>query len=100
MFVFAVRGLVPSFFLTASDAASAKAALSMLLSYSYLANAMIELARLALALIGPCLIAKIVISSGLVEQKTVFVTYVEPVNDFLQRYGWSLAWLLLALIGL
>jgi PAT family beta-lactamase induction signal transducer AmpG len=100
MFVFAVSGFVASFYLTASDAVSAKAALSTLIANSYLANAMIELARLALALIVAGLIAKIVISSGLVQQKTVFVTYVEPVNDFFQRYGWSLAWLLLALIGL
>jgi PAT family beta-lactamase induction signal transducer AmpG len=100
MFVFAVSGFVASFYLTASDAVSAKAALSTLIANSYLANAMIELARLALALIVAGLIAKIVIASGLVKQKTVFVTYVEPVNDFFQRYGWSLAWLLLALIGL
>jgi PAT family beta-lactamase induction signal transducer AmpG len=100
MFVFAVSGFVASFYLTASDAVSAKAALSTLIANSYLANAMIELARLALALIVAGLIAKIVISSGLVQQKKVFVTYVEPVNDFFQRYGWSLAWLLLALIGL
>jgi PAT family beta-lactamase induction signal transducer AmpG len=100
MFVFAVSGFVASFYLTASDAVSAKAALSTLIANSYLANTMIELARLALALIVAGLIAKIVISSGLVQQKTVFVTYVEPVNDFFQRYGWSLAWLLLALIGL
>jgi len=100
IFVFAVSGFVASFYLTASDAVSAKAALSTLIANSYLANAMIELARLALALIVAGLIAKIVISSGLVQQKKVFVTYVEPVNDFFQRYGWSLAWLLLALIGL
>ena len=100
MFVFAVSGFVASFYLTASDAVSAKAALSSLIANSYLANAMIELARLALALIVAGLIAKIVIASGLVQQKKVFVTYIEPVNDFFQRYGWSLAWLLLALIGL
>jgi PAT family beta-lactamase induction signal transducer AmpG len=100
MFIFAVSGFVASFYLTASDAVSAKAALSTLIANSYLASAMIELARLALALIVAGLIAKIVIASGLVQQKTVFVTYVEPVNDFFQRYGWSLAWLLLALIGL
>ena len=100
LFIFAVSGFVASFYLTASDSESAKAALSALIANSYLANAMIELARLALALIIAGLIAKVVISSGLVQQKTVFVTYVEPVNDFFQRYGWSLAWLLLALIGL
>jgi PAT family beta-lactamase induction signal transducer AmpG len=100
LFIFAVSGFVASFYLTASDAVSAKAALSTLIANSYLAGAVIELARLALALIVAGLIAKIVIASGLVQQKTILVTYVEPVNDFFQRYGWSLAWLLLALIGL
>ena len=100
MFIFAVSGFVVSFYLTASDAVSAKAVLSTLIANSYLAGAVIELARLALALIVAGFIAKIVIASGLVQQKTVLITYVEPVNDFFQRYGWSLAWLLLALIGL
>ena len=100
LFIFAVSGFVASFYVTASDAVSAKAALSMLIANSYLAAAVVELARLALALIVAGFIAKVVIASGLVQQKTVLATYVKPVNDFLQRYGWSLAWLLLALIGL
>jgi PAT family beta-lactamase induction signal transducer AmpG len=100
LFIFAVSGFVASFYLTASDAVSAKAALSMLIANGYLANAVIELTRLALALIVAGLIAKLVIASGLVQQKTILVTYVEPVNDFFQRYGWSFAWVLLALIGL
>jgi PAT family beta-lactamase induction signal transducer AmpG len=100
MFVFAVSGFVASFYLTASDAVLVKAALGALIANSYLASVLIELARLALALIVAGFIAKIIIASGLVQQKTVLSTYVEPVNDFFQRYGWSLAWLLLALIGL
>ena len=100
LFIFAVSGFVASFYVTASDAVSAKAALSMLIANSYLAAAVVELARLALALIVAGFIAKVVIASGLVQQKTVLATYVKPVNDFFQRYGWSLAWLLLALIGL
>jgi PAT family beta-lactamase induction signal transducer AmpG len=100
MFVFAVSGFVASFYLTASDAVLVKAALGELIANSYLAGVVIELARLALALIVAGFIAKIIIASGLVQQKTVLSTYVEPVNDFFQRYGWSLAWLLLALIGL
>jgi PAT family beta-lactamase induction signal transducer AmpG len=34
------------------------------------------------------------VKSALVEQ-----TYLAPVRDFFQRYGWSMAWILLALIG-
>ena len=100
LFIFAVSGFVASFYLTASDAVSAKAALSTLIANSYLAGAVIEFARLVLGLIVAGIIAKIVIASGLVQQKAILITYVEPVNDFFQRYGWSLAWLLLALIGL
>lgn len=100
LFIFAVIGFVASFYLTASDAVSVKVALSSLIANSYLAGVVVELARLVLALIVAGLIAKIVITSGLVQQKAILVTYVEPVNDFFQRYGWSLAWLLLALIGL
>jgi len=36
----------------------------------------------------------------LVKQELIVESYVDPVRDFFQRYGWSLAWLLLALIGL
>jgi PAT family beta-lactamase induction signal transducer AmpG len=55
---------------------------------------------MALALTIAGVIAKTVTLSGIVQQQMVEQTYIAPVKDFFQRYGWSLAWLLLALIGL
>ena len=39
------------------------------------------------------------VKSGLVDYALVEQTYLMPVRDFFNRYGWSLAWILLALIG-
>lgn len=60
----------------------------------------IEICRLAVALIVAVIIAKFVILSGIIKQQMVEQTYIAPVKDFFRRYGLSLAWLLLALIGL
>ena len=43
--------------------------------------------------------AVVLVKSGLVEYRLVEQTYLIPVRDFFDRYGWSLAWILLALIG-
>ena len=42
----------------------------------------------------------LLVKAGLVRYSMVENTYLMPVRDFFSRYGWSLAWILLALIGL
>lgn len=100
VFVLSVVGFVASFYYSAELAQAAKSSLTTLLENKNLSGFVVELCRLVLALTVAGIIAKIVILLGVVQQQMVEQTYIAPVKDFFQRYGWSLAWLLLALIGL
>tara|TARA_R110002050_G_scaffold268113_1_gene410052 strand:- start:107856 stop:109418 length:1563 start_codon:yes stop_codon:yes gene_type:complete len=100
LFVMAALGFVASFYFSADIALEMKLALSAVLGNANFAAFMIELVRLAVALLAAAAVTKSMILSGLIEQDLVKNTYVEPVKDFFQRYGVALAWLLLALIGL
>lgn len=100
LFVLAVAGFVASFYFSSDLAQTIKATLTNIISNKHLAGFIIELSRLALALLVAFMVAKFVIQSGVIKQDLVEQTYIVPVRDFFQRYGWSLAWLLLALIGL
>jgi PAT family beta-lactamase induction signal transducer AmpG len=100
LFVLAVAGFVASFYFSSDLAQTIKATLTNIVSNKHLAGFIIELSRLALALLVAFFVAKFVIQSGVIKQNIVEETYIVPVRDFFQRYGWSLAWLLLALIGL
>ena len=99
-FIISVSGFVACFSYTSELAENAKSILSNIVLNKHLAGFMVELCRLALALFIAGIIGKFVILSGIVKQKTVKQTYLAPIQDFFQRYGYSLAWLLLALIGL
>jgi len=100
LFVMAALGFVASFYFSADIASDMKRALSVFLGNASFAAFIIELARLAVALLAAAAVTKCMILSGLIEQDLVRNTYIEPVKDFFQRYGVALAWLLLALIGL
>jgi PAT family beta-lactamase induction signal transducer AmpG len=66
----------------------------------YAAAFLMEGLRLSLAVAVAWLLAVLLVGSGLVARETVERTYLRPIRDFFERYGASLAWLLLALIGL
>jgi PAT family beta-lactamase induction signal transducer AmpG len=100
VFIAAVAGFVFTFSYSADIAHMAKTALMPVVTNEFLASFIIELLRLAFALIIATVIAKLVILTGIVQQEVVEATYIEPIKDFFERYGWSLAWLLLALVGL
>ena len=100
LFILAAAGFIASFYFSSNFSQTIQAALTGIVSNKYLAGFIIELIRLILALGVAFMIAKFVIKSGVINQNIVQQTYVVPVKDFFQRYGWSLAWLLLALIGL
>ncbi|OUR71770.1 MFS transporter [Methylophaga sp. 41_12_T18] len=100
LFVLAVAAFVSSFYVSSEIATVAKSALTSMVANASLAGVLVELLRLAFALMMAAAVAKLVVYSGLVQGKQVIDTYIEPVHDFFQRYGWSLAWLLLALVGL
>jgi len=100
LFTLSVVGFVACFAYSAELALSVKAYLTHLFANNALASFIVECCRLACALLVATGIAKLVITSGIIKQQVVAATYIEPVKDFFQRYGWSLAWLLLALVGL
>ena len=100
LFIITVSGFIGCFYYTSNYAQLSTTSLSTLLANKNLASFIIELCRLSLALLSAGITAKIVISTGLIQQQILEKTYLEPVKDFFHRFGWSLAWLLLALIGL
>ncbi|WP_297809782.1 MFS transporter [uncultured Methylophaga sp.] len=65
-----------------------------------LASVLIEMLRFILATLVAVLLAKLCLGFDWVNRDLLARSYVEPVQDFFRRYGWSLAWLLLALVGL
>ena len=100
LFVLAVIGFIATFYFSADIVAAAKASLTELFANSSLASFVIETLRLGAAVITAGVVAKVAVLAGLVNQSIVNETYIEPINDFFKRYGMTLAWLLLALIGL
>ena len=61
---------------------------------------LVEASRLVLAALSAWLVAMLLVRPGLVDYRLVEHGYLLPIRDFFARYGWSLAWILLALIGL
>ncbi|MEE9309985.1 MAG: MFS transporter [Cocleimonas sp.] len=100
LFVLAVAGFVATFYYSADIAKSVKSTLTELFSNKHLAGFLVQIIRLATALAVAGSIAIALTLLGIVNNKMVVTTYVAPVKDFFSRYGITLAWLLLALIGL
>ncbi|MDC1286504.1 MFS transporter [Gammaproteobacteria bacterium] len=65
----------------------------------YLSAFLVEMLRFILASTVAWLVAMTLVRSGVVNYSLVERSYLAPVRDFFGRYGWSLAWILLALIG-
>lgn len=99
-FTLAITGFIATFYLTASWADATRVQWLSVVNNTPLVATSIELIRLVLATLVAVTIGKLLIWSGLVQQKTLHRSYVEPVQDFFRRYGLSMALLLLALIGL
>jgi PAT family beta-lactamase induction signal transducer AmpG len=100
LFVVAVLGFIATFYYSVDIAKEVKKALTETFSNKHLAGFLVQIIRLFLALAVAGLLATVLVKTGLVNKKMVASTYVEPVKDFFSRYGMTLAWLLLALIGL
>ncbi len=100
LFAVAVAGFVGVYILSSNVAAAVKSWLAVALGNQILAATMIEACRLASALLIAWLLAAFLVRVRLVRYEMVDRTYITPIRDFFQRYGWSFAWLLLALIGL
>lgn len=100
LFTLAVISFISVYFFSSNIAANAKTHLASLLANKPLASVLIEFFRLIFGLIAASLVAQILISRHIISSSLVSKSYIEPIKDFFQRYGCSLAWLLLALVGL
>jgi PAT family beta-lactamase induction signal transducer AmpG len=100
MFFIAAAGFVASFYFSSDIAKSAKSVLSEIFANKYLAGFLIECLRLATAVGVGWIIVLGLIKTEFVRDEMVERSYLLPVRDFFQRYGLTLAWLLLALVGL
>ena len=100
LFAFAVGGLIGTYNLSSEIAAVWKTQLTDLVANRILSVVVVESMRLSMALLAAWLMAYLLVKFGLVRYSMVEKTYLAPIRDFFSRYGWSLAWILLALIGL
>ena len=99
LFVVAIGGFVAVFFFSGDITGGIKTSLGSMLANPFLAAFLVETLRLALALLIMWLLALVLVKSGIVGYPMVERTYLMPIRDFFKRYGWSFAWILLALIG-
>lgn len=90
---------VSFFFVSGGVATQIKSALGQSGSIALVVAFLIETVHLAAALLVAWVAAMLLVKIGLVEYSLVDQTYLMPIRDFFARYGWSLAWILLALIG-
>ena len=100
MFAIAVTGFIGCFYLSSDIAGSIRVALTESLGNRHLAGFLIEFLRLAVAVCIAWTLVVVLVKSGVVRSEAVKRSYMRPVQDFFQRYGSALAWLLLALVGL
>jgi len=100
LFAIAVAGLIGTYYFSGEVASVWKTQLTVLVANPNLAAFFVESVRLSLALLIAWLLAVFLVKVHFVRYSMVDNTYLMPVRDFFSRYGWSLAWILLALIGL
>jgi len=100
VFLLAASVFIACFFFTADTAAFYKDFLKRIFFNQYLAGFLIELARFFIAVSGALLTAYLLGMSRIVNREMIDDTYIAPARDFFQRYGGSLAVLILLLIGL
>ena len=99
LFFVVVASFITVFYISGELTQTAKLNLSGLFGNNNLSSFLVELGRLSLALTIAGIVAKLFVSLGIVQQQQVSQTYIAPVKDFFDRYGLSLAFLLLALVG-
>ena len=100
MFVIAVAGFIGCFYLTSDIVGSAGVDLTEFRGSRHLAGFLLEFLRLAVALGIAWVLVVILVKTGVVRGEMVERSYLLPVGDFFDRYGSTLGWLLLALVGL
>lgn len=99
LFLMVAGSFVAAFWLSAGWASSMKTTLGEVLGNRPLAGILIEAIRLTLAVSLAALLARILLWTGWVNRNLVRSTWIEPVQEFFQRYSLRTALLLLLLVG-
>ena len=99
-FVVAVSGFIAVFATSIDLAVYLKQLLATFLNNAAFAAIVIESCRLAMGFMVAIVLARWCLRFEWINADLLKRSYVAPIQDFFQRYGWSLAWLLLALVGL
>lgn len=100
LFVCALLGFIGVFYFSTEVAEKLKKELTEVFSNKHIASFIIQSIRLFTALAMAAVISIIFVKVAIVKKQMVKETYLEPVKDFFERYGYSLALLILALVGL
>ena len=100
LFVLALTGFVGVYFFSSEVATQLKVSLATLFGNEILAALLVEALRLATAVSSAWALAIILVKLNIVRYAMLERAYLMPIRDFFERYGWSFAWMLLALIGL
>ncbi len=100
LFLLVVGVFVATFSFSGNIVTTATKNLGELFKNNELAGFIVEAFRLAMAIGIAALAAFGLAKSRVVNTDMIREGYVEPVRNFFERYGKSLAWLLLALVGL
>ncbi len=100
LFVAVAAGFIASFYLLGDAARSTNSILTELFANRYLAGFLVESLRLVFSIAVSGILAFVLVKVEFVHYEMINRSYLMPVRDFFRRYGLSLAWILLALIGL
>lgn len=100
LFLLVASIFVATFFFTDTIATSTTENLGAIFKNEDLAGFIIGAVRLAFAIGVATVSAFLIGKSGIVDTSMIKEGYVDPVRNFFDRYGRSLAWLLLSLVGL
>ena len=100
LFVLSVASFITIYYFSADISTTVKNSLTELLSNKHLAGFIVESTRLLIALFASWITALTLVRTKIANRTMLDETYINPIKDFFQRYGITLAWMLLALIGL
>lgn len=88
------------FYFSSGIASTSKEQMGLIVKNTPAAGFIVETTRLAAGIAAALIAARVMVALKVANMEMIRSAYVEPVSDFFSRYGKSLAWLLLALIGL
>ncbi len=100
VFLIAVLVFIAAFRLIGLGTGGIKSSLTEVFANKRLAGFLVETCRLWLTILAAWIAAWLMIKFGLANRTMVYESYIEPVKDFFKRYGWGVALLLLAIVGL